>query len=91
MYRCALALLRENPREARDVQRAFNLFHPYHSHGVLPCSGGAADQSATVMAAFRIAQTEVGVVEREQREEAEKERVRAQMRADAKGAKQRRR
>lgn len=90
MYRCALALLREHPREGRDVQRAFDLFHPYHGHGVLPSSGGASDQSATVMSAFKIAQSEVGVVERLQREESDRKAERERLRADAMRAAQRR-
>ena len=89
MHRCALALLRESPQEARNVQRAFGLFHAYHGHGVLPSSGGSADQSASVMAAFRIAQTEIGIVERHEREKIERKQERERMRADAMRAAQR--
>jgi len=73
------------PEDTHRVSRVFRLFQAYHSHGVLPAAGGMAEQSATAMAAFHIAQVEVSDIEREQWEEHEREMKRQKLIADMEG------
>lgn len=48
------------------------MFCQYHANGVLPADGGMAQQTSWVMAAFEIAQDELGRLHAKQKLEAER-------------------
>ena len=85
---------RRCPRRAIElagvtVEPAFRMFLHYDEHGVLPCAGGIAEQSASLVEAFAVIRSEKITIENERAEKERAERERERM-AESRGRRRRR-